>query len=142
MKPEAAKFVDQANIVLARADLMLTVSLNEDAARAAYLASFHVAQAYIFERTGKTSKSHRGVQAEFFRLTKDDARVDPVLRRFLSQSYEFKSVADYLTGDEAVTSAAEAAEAVATSKRFVAHFTALVPLPDSAPDGGSEDARG
>ena len=27
---------------------MLTVSLNEDAARAAYLASFHVAQAYIF----------------------------------------------------------------------------------------------
>ena len=62
MKPEAAKFIDQANIVLARADLMLTVSLNEDAARAAYLASFHVAQAYIFERTGKTSKSHRGVQ--------------------------------------------------------------------------------
>ena len=137
MKPEAAKFIDQANIVLARADLMLTVSLNEDAARAAYLASFHVAQAYIFERTGKTSKSHRGVQTEFFRLTKDDARVDPVLRRFLSQSYEFKSVADYLTGDEAVTSAAEAAEAVATSKRFVAHFAELVPLADSDPDGSS-----
>ena len=137
MKPEAAKFIDQANIVLARADLMLTVSLNEDAARAAYLASFHVSQAYIFERTGKTSKSHRGVQTEFFRLTKDDARVDPVLRRFLSQSYEFKSVADYLTGDEAVTSAAEAAEAVATSKRFVAHFTALVPLVDFDPDGSS-----
>ena len=137
MKPEAAKFIDQANIVLARADLMLTVSLNEDAARAAYLASFHVAQAYIFERTGKTSKSHRGVQTEFFRLTKDDARVDPVLRRFLSQSYEFKSVADYLTGDEAVTSAAEAVEAVAASKHFVAHFTALVPLADSDPDGSS-----
>ena len=47
MKPEPAKFIDQANIVLARADLMLTVSLNEDAARAAYFASFHVAQAYI-----------------------------------------------------------------------------------------------
>ena len=45
MKPESAKFIDQANIVLARADLMLTVNLNEDAARAAYLASFHVAQA-------------------------------------------------------------------------------------------------
>ena len=140
MKPEAAKFVDQANIVLARADLMLTVSLNEDAARAAYLASFHVAQGYIFERTGKTSKSHRGVQTEFFRLTKDDARVDPVLRRFLSQSYEFKSVADYLTGDEAVTSAAEAAEAVATSKRFVTHFAALVALPESAPDTSSNEA--
>ena len=32
---------------------MLKAGLNEDAARAAYLASFHVAQAYIFERTDK-----------------------------------------------------------------------------------------
>jgi uncharacterized protein (UPF0332 family) len=54
MKPESAKFVEQANIVLARADIMLNVGLNEDAAREAYLASFHVAQAYIFERTDKT----------------------------------------------------------------------------------------
>src|ERR1700734_3640454 len=140
MKPESAKFIEQAHIVIARADLMLTVKLNEDAARAAYLASFHVAQAYIFERTGKTSKSHRGVQTEFFRLTKDDARVDPLLRRFLSQAYEFKSVADYFAGAEAVTSAADASEAVATSKRFVAHFAGLVPLPGSGPNGGSSDA--
>ena len=140
MKPESAKFIEQAHIVIARADLMLTVKLNEDAARAAYLASFHVAQAYIFERTGKTSKSHNGVQTEFFRLTKDDARVDPLLRRFLSQAYEFKSVADYFTGAEAVTSAADAAEAVAASKRFVAHFAGLVPLPASGQDAGSSDA--
>jgi uncharacterized protein (UPF0332 family) len=45
MKPESAKFVTQANIVLARADVMLKVGLNEDAAREAYLASFHAAQA-------------------------------------------------------------------------------------------------
>jgi hypothetical protein len=44
VKPESAKFVDQANIVLAHADLMLTVSLNEDAARAAFITRFHVAQ--------------------------------------------------------------------------------------------------
>jgi uncharacterized protein (UPF0332 family) len=43
--------VEQANIVLRRADTMLEAGLNEDAARAAYLACFHVAQAYIFERT-------------------------------------------------------------------------------------------
>ena len=140
MKPESAKFIEQAHIVIARADLMLTVKLNEDAARAAYLASFHVAQAYIFERTGKTSKSHNGVQTEFFRLTRDDARVDPLLRRFLSQAYEFKSVADYFTVAVAVTSAADAAEAVAASKRFVAHFAGLVPLPGSGPNGDSIDA--
>jgi uncharacterized protein (UPF0332 family) len=105
---------------------MMTVSLHEDAARAAYLASFHLAQAYIFERTGKASKSHKGVQTEFFRLSKDDARVDPDLRRFLSQSYEFKSVADYFTGDEAGTSEQEAAVAIATAKRFIEHFSSLV----------------
>ena len=61
MKPPSAKFIEQAHICITRADTMMTVDLHEDAARAAYLASFHVAQAYIFERTGKTSKSHKGV---------------------------------------------------------------------------------
>ena len=129
MKPESAKFVEQANIVLARADIMLNVGLNEDAAREAYLASFHVAQAYIFERTDKTAKTHHGVQIEFSRLTKDDVRVDHDLRRFLAQSYEFKSVADYFSGPNPVTSPEDAAEAIATAKCFVAHFTLLVPFP-------------
>lgn len=133
MKPEAGQYIGQAHIVLARADVMLTVSLNEDAARAAYLACFHVAQAYIFEHTGKTSKSHHGVQTEFFRVTKDDPGADPELRRFLSQAYEFKSVADYFTGPDAVTSAHDAAEAVATSKRFVVHFSTLVSTLSAAP---------
>lgn len=57
MKPESDRFIDQANIIIGRADLMLTVGLNEDAARSAYLACFHIAQAYIFERTGKTTGS-------------------------------------------------------------------------------------
>ena len=109
MKPESAAFLQQqADIMLKRADLMLSVGLNEDAAREAYLACFHVAQAYIFERTAKASKSHHGVQTEFFRLSKDDPRTNTGLRRFLSQSYEFKSVADYGTGPDAVTSAEEA----------------------------------
>ena len=140
MKPESARFVEQANIVLARADVMLNVSLNEDAAREAYLASFHVAQAYIFERTDKTFKTHHGAQREFFRLTKDDARTDQDLRRFLSQSYEFKSIADYFSGPNPVTLPEDAAEAIATAKRFVAHFTELVPAPDAAPRTGSDAA--
>jgi uncharacterized protein (UPF0332 family) len=131
MKPESARFIDQANVVLGRADVMLKVGLNEDAARAAYMAAFHVAQAYIFERTGKVSKSHKGVQTEFFRLTKDDPRTDHDLRRFLAQSYDFKSVADYFTGPDATTSVEEATNAVETSKRFVGCFAARVDLPDS-----------
>jgi len=46
---------------------MLSVGLNADAAREAYLACFHCAQAYIFERTGKVSKSHHGVQTQLLR---------------------------------------------------------------------------
>jgi len=79
------------------------------------------------------------VQTEFFRLSKDDARVDPMLRRFLSQSYEFKSVADYLTGADAVASAEEAATAVTTAKRFLSHFTQLAPLPDSTCDASGQN---
>ena len=63
---ESTKFIEQAQLLIARADVMLTVSLHEDAARASYLACFHAAQAYIFERTEKTAKSHHGVQTELF----------------------------------------------------------------------------
>jgi hypothetical protein len=42
----------------------------------------------------------------------------------------FKSGADYFIGNKIVIPAHEAAEAVATSKRFVAHFAALVTIPD------------
>ena len=116
---------------------MLKAGLNEDAARGAYLACFHVAQAYTFERTGKTSKSHSGVQIEFFRLTKDDPRTDTELRKFLSRAYDFKSGADYFTGAYTVVSAQEAADALAMAKRFVAHFSSLVasqnPTPGQSP---------
>lgn len=126
MKPETTEFVDQAHRLIGRADRMLAVRLNEDAARTAYLACFHIAQGYIFERTDKTSKSHHGVQTEFFRLTREDDRADAWLRRFLSKAYEFKSVADYFTGEQAVTSAEDAAAAVATAKQFVSHFEGLI----------------
>lgn len=135
MKAESAIFVEQATIILARAQIMLRAGLNEDAARAAYMAGFHVAQAYIFERTDKTSKSHKGVQIEFFRLTKDDPRIDVELRKFLSQSYDYKSVADYFTGPDASTSAEEATNALATSRRFVTHVSELVTIPPPPPDG-------
>ena len=131
MKPESTRFVEQAYIVLARAAIMSGAGLNEDAARAAYLASFHVAQAYIFERAGKTFKTHHGVQREFFRLVKDDPRADSDLRRFLSRAYEFKSIADYFSGPDPVISPDDATQAIATAKRFVIHFADLTPVPGS-----------
>jgi uncharacterized protein (UPF0332 family) len=126
VSPEAAVLVNHANTILGRATVMLNAGLNEDAARAAYIACFHIAQAYIFERTARTVKAHRGVRAEFFRLTNEDARTDPDLRRFLAQAYEYKSVADYFSGPNPVTAPDTAAEAIGTAQRFVAHFTQYV----------------
>ena len=77
---------------------MLAAGLNYDAGRAAYLAAFHAAQAIVFERSGKVVKTHKGVNIEFLRLTKDDPAFTPDQRGFLSPAYDFKAVADYDTG--------------------------------------------
>ncbi len=114
--------------MLGRGERMLSVGLYEDAARCAYLACFHIAQGVIFERIEEVFKTHKGVQAEFSRLIKNDSRVDHELRKFLSRSYDFKSVADYGIGPDAVISASAAVGAVATARRFVTHFAYLIPV--------------
>ena len=62
----------EGTALLVEAETMLGVGLNTAAGRTAYLAGFHAAQALIFERDGKVLKTHRGVIAEFLKLTKDD----------------------------------------------------------------------
>ena len=108
---------------------MLNVGLNDAAGRTAYLAGFHAAQAFIFERAGKVFKTHHGVQTEFLRLTKDDPRLDGEMRLFLSRTYNLKAIADYETGPGSDVSAERAAAAVEEGKRFVTHFAALVAEP-------------
>jgi uncharacterized protein (UPF0332 family) len=48
----------KARRLLAEAQIMLDVDLNDAAGRTAYLAGFHAAQAFIFERNGKEFKTH------------------------------------------------------------------------------------
>src|SRR5262249_8331826 len=93
---------------------------NDDAGRAADLAAFHAARALIFERTGKVFECHKGVSIEFLRLTKDDPRIPPERRGFLSKAYDFKAVADYDTGPIAEVSSQEAVDAVEAARKFVA----------------------
>ncbi|HJS85561.1 MAG TPA: HEPN domain-containing protein, partial [Acetobacteraceae bacterium] len=70
MTPQAARFLKKAEKLLAEADTMLKVGLNDPAGRTAYLAAYHAAQAFLFERLQKVLKTHSGVQSEFLRLTK------------------------------------------------------------------------
>lgn len=131
MKPETEAYIAHARVCVGRSRLMLTVSLDQDAARAAYLVCFHAAQAFIFEKTGKVAKTHNGVRSEFLRLTKDEP-FDPILRSFLSQAYGYKSQADYFSEDGVVATAETAAAAVDTAERFLAQVSELLP-PASRP---------
>jgi len=123
--PEAARFLDKAQKLLAEADVMIGVGLTDAAGRTAYLAAFHAAQALIFERIGRILKSHTGVHAEFLRLTKDDSSIGE-LRAFLSRAYNLKALADYETGPGSEISPDRATKALADAKLFVAYLAALI----------------
>lgn len=98
---------------------MLRVELDDDAGRAAYLTAFHAAQALIFETTGKVNKTHKGVQIEFLRLTKDDPRFPAEQRIFLSQPYNLKAIADYEPGPGSEVSAGKAMAALEGARGFL-----------------------
>ena len=98
---------------------------SDEAARAAYLAGFHAAQALISERTGQIAKSHSGVRSTFARLVKDDPQVDRALRS-LGRAYRFKEIADYGTGPQAVVTVSEAQEAIATAGQFLDCIASLL----------------
>ena len=109
---------------------MLEVKLTDAAARTAYLAGVHAAQALIFERTGKVVKRHRGVQMQLHLLTKDEPRFDSELRAFLGHTYNLKAIADYETGPGPEVSPEQAEQAVAVAERFIeciAHLIAAGP---------------
>jgi len=117
--PEAAEHLDKARQFVNRARIILAAGVAEDAARDAYLAAFHAAQALIAERTSRRVKTHRGVHVQFARLTKDEARLDPELRRFLPHTYDMKAIADYETGPGAVIPPEQVETAIETAARFV-----------------------
>ena len=91
----------------------------EDAGRSAYLAGLHAAWALIFERTDKIAKTHRGVQRELGRLTRDNPRFDLELRAFLGRTYDLKAIADYETGPGSGVSIEQAQQAITTARRFI-----------------------
>ena len=73
MTPEAEEHLDKAREALIKARGLLDVMhYSDEAARAAYQAEFHAAQALISERTGRIAKSRSGVRSTFARLVKDD----------------------------------------------------------------------
>jgi|SRR5215472_1280587 len=96
MKSEAADYLGKARQCLDDAQqIAAATSLYHIVAHEAYLAAFHAVEAYLFERTGKAAKTHRGLRSEFSRLARGDPRIDREFLTFLTEAYEYKPIADY-----------------------------------------------
>jgi uncharacterized protein (UPF0332 family) len=124
--PEAADHLQRARTCLERARVILEAEVPDVAAREAYLAAFHAAQALVVERTRKEAKTHKGAHTEFARLTRGESRLDPELRQFLPKSYDMKSLADYGVGPHADISDERAGAAIETAERFVECIAGLL----------------
>jgi len=94
LTPIAKELLTRAERDLANARAIASIAIPEIAAREAYLAVFHAAKAPVFERSGKTPKTHSGVRQAFGQVVVDQG-LDQDLGRFLARAYECKTIADY-----------------------------------------------
>jgi uncharacterized protein (UPF0332 family) len=60
--PEAAAYLERGGEVLNDPRQIVAIGLAKVAARSAYYAAFHAAEAYIFEKSGRIAKTHKGVR--------------------------------------------------------------------------------
>ena len=120
MKPETVDFLAAADRALSKAHRILGIDISDEAARHAYYAQFHAAQALIFERTNKISKTHKGVNGEFHKLAKAESALPLTLGTQLSKAYRYKEVADYDTGTAPQITRPQARDAIVTAEQFVA----------------------
>jgi uncharacterized protein (UPF0332 family) len=118
--PEAAKYLEKAMEDLTEAQQIVAMGLAKVAARSAYYAAFHAAEAYIIEKTGRVAKTHSGVRAEFSRLAKDDPLIARSMTTFLPLAYRYKEIGDYTVNPDVVITMPQAQSAVASATEFLA----------------------
>jgi uncharacterized protein (UPF0332 family) len=118
MKEQTEAYLEKAEAALSDAVRVLRADVHLQAARLAYFAAFHAAQALIFERTAKAAKTHKGANAQFAKIVLDEG-LAPDLSRFLSIAYHFKTAADYETGEGSIVKREDALKAIENAETFV-----------------------
>ena len=126
MTPEGRSYLAKAQEDLNDARKIADIGLAKVAARSAYYAAFHAAEALIFERTGKIAKTHTGVRSEFSRPMKETPNFDRSLTAFLAKAYTFREIGNYGIGPAAIITMEEAEEALAAARQFVEKVTAML----------------
>jgi uncharacterized protein (UPF0332 family) len=126
LTPEAAAALATAQQHLTDAKAINGLQIAHVAAREAYLAAFHPAEAFIHERTGRPVKTHSGLRTVFARLAKDEQLLDPAFTQFLANAYDLKSLADYADRPADRIACEGAAMTIETAERFIAAITMLI----------------
>ena len=120
MSPEVADCLNRARSHLEKARNFLNVlHYSDEAARAAYLAGFNAAQAFVFTRRGRIAKTHRGLRSAFAELARNEPHLDPSFTQFLAEAYTSKEQADYGGGNAAPVTEDEAQQMIETTARFI-----------------------
>jgi uncharacterized protein (UPF0332 family) len=119
MTPESSVFL-AADRAASNARRVLAIDIPDQAARLAYYAQFHAAQALIFERTATNAKTHKGVDSLFHKLARSEPALPPGLAAALSAAYRFKEAADYDADAAALITTADARDAITTAEHFIA----------------------
>jgi uncharacterized protein (UPF0332 family) len=121
--PETGNYLDKASTDLSEAEKIAAIGLATAAARSAYYAAFHTAEAFISERTGKIAKTHSGVRTEFSRLARGTPSIGKKFTTFLAQAYMYKEISDYSVEPDATVTIAEAEDAIVTAAQFLGCIT-------------------
>lgn len=106
--------------------MLAALPMNRHAARSAYYAMFHAAEALIVQRSGRSAKTHRGVHSEFSRLTKEGDPNDRVIWRALPDGYHHKELYDYSTDLNANISDNATSAILEDAARFVTRVEELL----------------
>jgi uncharacterized protein (UPF0332 family) len=138
VKPETTDQIAKALHCLGAANQIIAIQLSDVAAKEAYLAIYHAAQAYIFEVSGRANKTHRGVRVVFSQLARNDPRLVPECSALLARAYQYKETADYAVGERALVTVSEAQDLIDRVRGCVDRIASL-PAPNSTPSGQDQD---
>jgi uncharacterized protein (UPF0332 family) len=121
---EPIDYIAFAERKLADAERIFAIGLYEVAAREAYLAAMNAARGLILLETGKTTKSHKGVRSQLWKLIHDGIPFDRRLAKFLVAGFEIKVTTDYVNVGEMTSDAT--ADALSTARSFLNAAKALI----------------
>lgn len=135
MIPDVERSLWRARADLDDARKIAALPIARVAARLAYSAAFHAAEAFIAARTGRIAKTHAGVRSEFNRLIKGEVGDPRDLGRVLKDGYRFKEMVDYWVDPENVISDQDAAAMITAAQRFIDRVAALLSTPYPGANG-------